>query len=248
VVTRGDGLPESIDLGRYHAFVIGNNDYQHLPKLRTAVNDTLAVERVLRDHYGYSVTRLENATRADILRGLGEYRRILGPDDNLLIYYAGHGWLDEEGDRGYWLPVDADASDEVHWVDNGSVTSAVRAMRAKHVLVVADSCYSGKLTRGIHIARRSPGYMERLATRRARVVLTSGGLEPVMDSGGAGQHSVFAAAFLQVLEENPGVLEGHELFSRLRRPVALNSDQVPEYADIRKAGHDGGDFLFVRTR
>jgi hypothetical protein len=248
VIANIGDLPEGIDLGRYHALVIGNNEYQHLPRLRTAVNDTVAIEAILGDQYGYSVTRLENATRADILRGLGEYRRTLGPDDNLLIYYAGHGWLDAEGDRGYWLPVDATEGDEVHWVDNGSVTSAVRAMRAKHVLVVADSCYSGKLTRGIHIARRAPGYMERLATKRARVVLTSGGLEPVMDSGGQGDHSVFASALLQVLQENAGVLEGHELFSRLRRPVALNSDQVPEYADIRKAGHDGGDFLFVRTR
>jgi ankyrin repeat protein len=248
VVASGDALPDGLELGRYHALVIGNNDYQHLPPLRTAVNDTVAVEQMLRDHYGYSVTRLENATRADILHGLGEYRRSLGPSDNLLIYYAGHGWLDTDGDRGYWLPVDATSGDEVHWVDNGSVTSAVRAMQAKHVLVIADSCYSGKLTRGIHIARRTPGYMERLATRRARVVLTSGGLEPVMDSGGQGQHSVFASALLQVLRENTGVLEGHELFSRLRRPVALNSDQVPEYADIRKAGHEGGDFLFVRTR
>jgi len=248
VVAGGDGLPDGTDLGRYYALVIGNNEYRYLPKLHTAVNDSKAVAAILRDHYGYSVTRLENATRADILRGLSEYRRTLGPDDNLLIYYAGHGWLDAEADRGYWLPVDATDKDPVYWVDNGSVTSAVRAMQAKHVLVIADSCYSGKLTRGIHIATRSPGYMERLATRRARVVMTSGGIEPVMDSGGAGEHSVFASAFLQVLEENAGVLEGHELFARLRRPVALNSDQVPEYADIRKAGHDGGDFLFVRTR
>jgi ankyrin repeat protein len=248
IVARGGDLPEGMDLGHYYALVIGNDDYQHLPGLHTAVNDARAVAQILRDHYGHAVTLLENATRADILRALGEYRRVLGPSDNLLIYYAGHGWLDAAADRGYWLPVDANEADEVYWIDNGSVTSAVRAMQAKHVLVVADSCYSGKLTRGIHIARRSPGYMERLALRRARVVLTSGGIEPVMDSGGVGQHSVFAAAFLQVLEDNAGVLEGHELFSRLRRPVALNSDQVPEYSDIRKAGHDGGDFLFVRTR
>ncbi|MDP7667219.1 MAG: hypothetical protein QF738_04055 [Rhodospirillales bacterium] len=34
----------------------------------------------------------------------------------------------------------------------------------------------------------------------------------------------------------------------IRRPVMLAADQTPEYADIRKAGHDGGDFLFVRVR
>jgi len=36
------------------------------------------------------------------------------------------------------------------------------------------------------------------------------------------------------------------LFGDLRRPVALNADQVPQFADVRQAGHQGGDFLFVR--
>jgi uncharacterized caspase-like protein len=112
-------------------------------------------------------------------------------------------------------------------------------------MVIADSCYSGKLIRGIHVNNRRPGYLQRLAERKARVVLTSGGIEPVSDAGGRDNHSVFSAALLAALEENAGVLEGHELFTKIRRPVAVNSDQVPEYSDIRKAGHAGGDFLFV---
>jgi len=191
------------------------------------------------------VTTLYDASRSEILKALNHFRRILGPDDNLLIYYAGHGWLDEEEDRGYWLPVDASQSDDVFWIPNGSVTSKTRAMDAKHVMVIADSCYSGKLVRGIHVNQPSPNYLKKLATRRARVVLTSGGIEPVSDAGGRDDHSVFASALLDALNENTGVLEGHELFTRIRRPVAVNSDQIPEYSDIRKAGHDGGDFLFI---
>ena len=45
-----------------------------------------------------------------------------------------------------------------------------------------------------------------------------------------------------------GVLEGHDLFQQIRRPVMLGTEQVPDYGDIRKAGHDGGDFLFVRVQ
>ena len=59
---------------------------------------------------------------------------------------------------------------------------------------------------------------------------------------------MFAAAFLDEIRSNSGVLEKIELFSHIRRPVMLAADQTPEYADIRKAGHDGGDFLFVRVR
>jgi hypothetical protein len=239
-------VPPGLDFGRYHALVIGNDTYENLPQLRTAVRDADAVEQMLRDHYGYSVTRLTNASRDETLRSLAEFRRNLSPSDNLLIYYAGHGWLDPEADRGYWLPVDADVDDFVNWIDNAAITSLMRAMQAKHVLVVADSCFSGNLTRGIQAVSKQPGYIERLASRRARVVITSGGLEPVLDGGGRGRHSVFASAFLDVLEENRGVLEGHELYTRLRRPVTVRSDQVPRYADLRSAGHEGGDFLFVR--
>lgn len=46
--------------------------------------------------------------------------------------------------------------------------------------------------------------------------------------------------------ENDSVMDGTTLFSRLRRPVMVNSDQTPQYADIRNAGHDGGDFIFIK--
>ena len=44
------------------------------------------------------------------------------------------------------------------------------------------------------------------------------------------------------------ILEGNELFTKLRKQVNVNSDQNPQYGDISKAGHDGGDFLFVRQQ
>ena len=92
---------------------------------------------------------------------------------------------------------------------------------------------------------RSADYWERIVKKRARVVLTSGGIEPVADSAD-GRHSPFAKAFLQVLQENPSVIDGTELFSQMRRPVMLSANQTPEFSDVRNAGHDGGDFLFVK--
>ena len=124
-------------------------------------------------------------------------------------------------------------------------------MAAKHILVVADSCYSGTLVRGINVVRPPAGaerdtYLARIVQKRSRTVLTSGGLEPVSDSGGGGEHSVFAKAFLTALQENHDVLDGQQLFHLIRRSVILNASQTPEYTDMRYAGHEGGDFLFVR--
>ena len=68
----------------------------------------------------------------------------------------------------------------------------------------------------------------------------------VLADVGAGNHSIFATTFMRILNENTGVLDGHQLFTTLRKQVMMNAYQTPEYGDIRKAGHDGGDFLFVR--
>jgi len=238
--------PTSIDFGRYHALVIGNQRYRSLPTLKTPAADAQAVADVLRREYRFTrVELLIDASRSQMVSALTEMRRTLGPNDNLLIYYAGHGYLDTEADRGYWLAIDAERDNPANWVSNADITDALRAMRAKHVLVVVDSCYSGTLTRDVSIRPPEGTDVSRLAQKRARNVLASGGLEPVSDVGGGG-YSVFARAFLQALRSNAGVADAMSLSAALRREVLLRAEQTPQYGDIRMAGHEGGDFLFVR--
>ena len=234
-----------LDYGDYYALVIGNNRYDHLADLRTAVNDVRNLADLLEFDYGFNVTKLENANRNQIINSMSELRSKVSNEDNLLIYYAGHGYLDEEANEGFWLPVDASPDDPSNWIATDRVVGQVRAMKAKHVMVVADSCFSGTITRGIKIVPREPEWLETIVKKKARTALTSGGLEPVMDSG-SGNNSVFANSFLSILRNNDGVLDASRLFSQLRPKVMVNSDQTPEYGDIHRAGHDGGDFLFVR--
>ena len=238
-----------INFGAYHAIVIGNNDYADMPKLKSAVNDAQAVPETLRQDYGYAVNLILNATRSEIIKALSGARAKLKPNDNLLVYFAGHGILDTYAEEGYWLPVDAEKDNPANWVSNGDITNMLRAIRAKHVMVVADSCYSGTLVRAatadIKTANEREAWLKKVVKKRTRTALVSGGLEPVVDSGG-GEHSVFAKAFLDALRGNEDVLEAERLFSKIKRPVALESDQTPQYSDVRRAGHVGGDFLFVR--
>lgn len=236
---------KGIDFGRYYALVIGINHYPQLINLETAVADAKAVAQLLKTDYGFSVITLIDADRKGVIDALSQYRRTLKENDNLLIYYAGHGYLDPDSNRGYWLPSDAERDSPANWISTSDITDNLKAIRAKHVIVVADSCYSGTLARDVKIGLRGPDYLRRMVEKRARVALTSGGLEPVLDSGGGG-HSVFASAFMTVLRENRSVLEGTRLFNELRRPVVTGAPQTPEYGNIRFAGHDGGDFLFVR--
>lgn len=249
--TGNSQLERGIDLGNFHALVIGNNRYQSFNKLETAVDDAKAVAKILKKRYGYQVTRLENANRYEIFQELSLLRKQLGENDNLIIYYAGHGYLDERTKRGYWLPVDAEAENFANWLSTSDITDMLNGMNAKHVLVVADSCYSGTLTRGIKIdsGNLEPdqlAWIKRINDKKSRTVMTSGGLEPVLDSG-SGKHSVFAEAFITALENNPKINEAAKMFDQIRRSVILKADQTPEYSDIRKAGHEGGDFIFARV-
>ncbi len=240
---------DDLNFGKYYALVIGNNGYKHLPQLDTAMGDAKAISKLLKEEYDFEVNLLTDATRYDILKSLGQFRRRLTENDNFLIYYAGHGILDKRAERGYWLPTDAEQSFKANWISTTEISDSLKALEPKHIMVVADSCYSGTLVRGSGLTTNEldnkKSLIKRLLSKKSRTVLTSGGLEPVIDSGGDG-HSVFAQAFLDVLNENENVLEGQRLFTVLRRKVVLNADQTPEYSDIRRAGHNGGDFIFVR--
>lgn len=246
-----------LNFGKFHALVIGNEDYQHLPKLKTPVADARAVAELLQRKYRFETTTLLNATRYKLLSELNKLRAQLNENDNLLIYYAGHGELDKANLRGHWLPVDAEPNSDANWISSVAITDILNAMSVKHVLVVADSCYSGALTRSsigqLEAGRSEEDRLKWLAAMtktRSRVALTSGGLHPVIDEGG-GRHSVFAKFFLEVLNLNQDVIEARRVYDGLAARVLNGAlryriEQVPQYAPIKFAGHEAGDFLFVR--
>ena len=152
--------------------------------------------------------------------------------------------------------MDAEPTSTANWISNIAITDILKQMTARHVMVVADSCYSGALTRS-SLARLERGltdearikWVEKMVGNRSRMALTSGGLKPVLDGGG-GRHSIFARAFIDALSNNGEVLEGQRLFSEISALVswaaeAQDFDQLPQYAPIKFAGHESGDFFFV---
>jgi len=249
----GVGTQGEANAGRYYALVIGNNNYTGLERLKTAETDAREVAALLKDAYGFETKLLLNATRQQIMSALYSYRRELTPDANLLIYYAGHGVNDKDADKAYWLPVDATLDDNSNWIIADEITTALKVIPARHVLVVSDSCYSGTLTRGIRDALPRPSereqFLKRMAAGRSRTLMASGGDEPVADGGG-GRHSVFANALLRGLREmDKGQFTGAELFRyHVEEPVAGRANQTPEYNPLRNSGHESGDFIFVKVK
>lgn len=252
-----DVISKDINFGKYYALVIGIDDYDNVEKLDTPVNDTDAVAKILKEQYGFNVTQLKNADNISIMEAINNLNKQLTENDNLLIFYAGHGVrLNNDAlESGYWLPVNADAPPrDTNWIANEFITRHLARLNAKRVLVVADSCYAGLLSSSpdfliLNNQQNNAEFIRYKASKRSRLLLASGGDSPVLDSTD-GKHSIFASAFIDTLKNNNTILTGPELFNQVHTRVVNESkkadfDQEPQYRAIKGAGHEVGDFFFI---
>jgi len=253
-----DVTSDDINFGKYYALVIANQEYDKIENLDTPVNDVNVVADLLTNRYGFNVKKVINANDIAVMEAINDISEQLTEDDNLLIYYAGHGARLQSGatESGYWLPTNAEASPrDTYWVANEFVTRHLSRFKARRVLVVADSCYSGLLSSAPGFlmmgenGNYTKDYIKYKASKRSRLLLTSGGDQPILDGVG-GNNSVFTKAFVDVLQSNNEIMTGPQLFMEVRKRVvsaakAVDFEQNPEYKTIKGAGHEVGDFFFV---
>nr|MBI3614118.1 SUMF1/EgtB/PvdO family nonheme iron enzyme [Nitrospirota bacterium] len=234
--------------GEYWALIIGIDKYQYVDRLETPVRDATAIRDTLIERYGFHPDNIkllvnEQATRAGIERALYRLRKDIEPADSVFIYYAGHGLLDD--DLGYWVPVDGRDQSPDTYINNSYVRDQIGAMKAKHVYLVADSCFSGSLfAKSRALLPLNDKFYARLYERKSRWGLTSGMNEPVADTGKDG-HSMFAYFFLKLLRENeePYLVPSH-IYDQLAPLVTRNTDQQPRSQPLQSAGDEGGQFVF----
>lgn len=252
-----DIVGKDINFGKYYALVIGVENYENISDLDTPVNDVNAIADVLHNNYGFVVQKVINADNVSIMEAINNLNEQLEEKDNLLIFYAGHGirLQSEKLESGYWLPTNADAPPrDTNWVSNEFITRHLSRVKAKRVLVVADSCYAGLLSSSPDLLmlgadQNSVEFLKYKANKRSRLLLTSGGDQPVLDSAG-GKHSIFTTAFVETLNSNKEIMTGPQLFKAIHARVIKESTaagykQEPEYKAIKGAGHEVGEFFFV---
>ncbi len=244
---------------RYRALLIGNNDYQHWNDLKTAVHDVEELSDVLQNFYGFlqeDVILLRDATRRETLQAFKDLQAVSQPEDRLLVYYAGHGFSDSGSQRGFWVPVDA--ADQFDYLPNEVIRKELEIIKAKHKLLIADSCFSGTFVTtqrslGTELNWREEGYYVNKSADPSFQTLTSGSNEPVFDGGPAwGGHSIFAHHLLSKLRNNqdpyfPSKKLGQHLEEQVANDVAisLGAEQTPIFSAIYP-GHSGGEFFFLR--
>ncbi len=227
------------------AVLIGNNKYSDdaIESLDNAVSDVKAVGQLLADKMGYETHLLTNASKAEIIHALNEIGRTAGPNDSVAIYYAGHGYLQEKSQHGFWIPSDASSKDPKTWVSNGDIARLLNNIEARQLILMSDSCYSGKLAEEQKINARTVDVTGMLA-KRAVMVMTSGGEEPVADDGKEG-HSIFAWTLLDRMKSIDQFETGVKLFDSVRKDVTAIYPQVPQYGAALSARHAlGADYLF----
>jgi hypothetical protein len=240
--------------GHRYALLIANANYASLNALKTPPNDVRELRKILEERYDFTVEQLNDATRPTIMISLDAYTRKLTENDSLLIYFAGHGDRTlGPPERAYWLGVEANPGSKEGYIEVELIQEKIKQMSAKHILLVADSCFSGAIAHGTSATIGRGLNEKRLNTammQRARMVLTSGGDTPVVDTGGDPDHSLFATLVIRTLRQNNNVMSGemlaHELYALMKPAAAkLHVAQAPTYAALTDANHDFGDFYFT---
>ena len=229
--------------GKYHAIIISENLYQDdkINDLNEPRNDADKLTSILVSKYYFKkedIIRLVDPTRANILDAIEQKRKSLSVDDNLIIFYAGHGYWDEGLKMGYWLPSDAKKDSKSNWVSNTDLTLYLSAFESNHVLLVADACFSGGIFKTRSIGDMDQG-TKRLYELKSRKAITSGNLKEVPDN------SVFMKFFIKELEMNQNTfLTSDQLFAKIRPNILNNSSTEPLYGVIHNTGDEGGEFVF----
>ncbi len=232
--------------GKFYALLIAEDDYndEYIADLANPVKDAEIFKEVLLSSYMFdkdNLYLLKNATRSVIIQKFEELSNNLNENDNLIIFYAGHGYWDAYKEIGYWLPSDAQSNSNSNWLRNSTVKDYIGAIKSKHTLLITDACFSGSIfqTRGFK-GKQVVAY-QKIYNLQSRKGMTSGTLKEVPDV------SVFLNVLIKRLKQNEDkYLPVSKLFATMRDAVLNNSPNVPQFGTIQGAGDEGGEFIFIK--
>jgi hypothetical protein len=239
--------------GKNYALIISVEDYQNKEQnfdLDTPSNDAILVSNVLRNEYNFEVISINNPTESSFRKMLLDFSKKLTTNDRVLIYYAGHGYLYPENapkDRqsSYWLMSDFDFNHPENWVSDGELRQIMSKIPSRQVMLVSDSCYSGRLSNS-----KSISFSNIDKNNLTRTVLTSGSDQPVPDSFNK-TNSPFAIAFADGLKRNSSNnLTGNNLYKKVV-DIMLDSGnfyQQPQYGVLVENLHKNGSDFLVKNK
>jgi hypothetical protein len=238
----------------YHALVVGISNYEKWPKLPNSAEDAKEVAARL-EELGFEVKLVLDPTSREMKTALSEMVYEMGGQENraVLFYYAGHGETETLADKtkmGYIIPKDCPLLEKnpkgfsTHAISMRDLESVSLRIKAKHVLMLFDSCFSGSL---FNLVRAVPHDITEKSALHVRQYITAG-----REDESVPDKSMFKRCFLIGLTGDAdltgdGYITGSELGMYLSDKVVNYSHrrQHPQYGKINNPDLDRGDFIFV---
>ncbi|MCK4763991.1 MAG: SUMF1/EgtB/PvdO family nonheme iron enzyme [Candidatus Aminicenantes bacterium] len=232
-------------IGKQYLVLIAINKYQNWNLIKGPLEDAGKIKEILTSRYHIDdIIELydEQATKGRIIQLLKELQKSVGKDDSLLIFFSGHGHLDESSNNGFWIPVDGGTDENIQgkWIPNSIIRGLIANMKSKHILLISDSCYSGELIAGFRGGKQGKitnEYLKKTYSRRCRQIMTSGASEKVPAI------SEFARQLILALEENDRpYIDSSMLFNEIKLGVKKT---LPLFGELKETNHqEGAGFLF----
>ncbi|NEU09674.1 hypothetical protein GZH53_15205 [Flavihumibacter sp. R14] len=240
-------IPVVATESKNYALVIAAQNYDDsaIPSLENPVSDAIKLKQVLKNSYSFAednIFTLFNPIASDLKRQLAELNEVIQPEDNLIIFYAGHGiWIEKEK-KGYWLLTDAKRSDVNTWLSNKLVLEMIAKVPSRHTLLITDACFSGSVFKTRSLGADAPAGLREMSEKISRVAITSGNDSEVPDE------SVFMKYLVKALSENKEkYLTAQKMFiTQIIEAVMNESKTEPRYGTLELAGHVGGDYIFTK--
>jgi hypothetical protein len=243
-----------------YALIFATDDYATWPHLTNPISDADAVSNTLQALYNFKVDEIRNATDDQILAKLTEYlHRSFEPQDQLLIFFSGHGYFDPDLRKGFIVPANAllpkDDIGHRSLLAHDTIMDYVNRIPSQHVVLVVDACFAGTLDRriadgglrgdpssDIYAHASLPDLLARKESKRTRRYITSGGKDFVPD-GLPGHHSPFISAFLVTLNQGAD-RKGYVTLDDIQQGLDTVNPE-PRWGDIQDDNDPGADFLLL---
>ncbi len=240
-------IPVVAKEAKNYALIIASQNYDDasIPSLENPITDAVKLKFTLKNNYSFSednIFTLFNPGVNDFKKKFTDLMEAVQPEDNLIIFYAGHGiWVDKEK-KGYWLLADAKRNDVNTWLSNKLVLDYISKIQSRHTLLITDACFSGSVFKTRSIGADASPAVREMSEKISRVAITSGNDTEVPDE------SVFMKYLVKALSENKDkYLTAQKMFiTQIIEAVMAESKTEPRYGTLELAGHVGGDYIFIK--
>jgi hypothetical protein len=193
-----EALANAIDMQRSdYALIFATDKYDDWDDLENPINDGRTIEGILKEKYGFKTEMIENATQEEILAKIYDYNlKTFRPQDQLFIFFAGHGFFDDNLGEGFVVARNSlrDDAGKTTYLPHSILRQRIDNIKCEHIFLTMDVCFGGTLDPLLAKARSvDPGnggdidFLIRKLSKRTRKFLTSGSKEYVPD-GKTGSH------------------------------------------------------------